>query len=423
MFSIFPYIPLVLSLIYVTSAEFNLNSSNTTNKSLDTLNQTKITLNNTWHYKDAKDDPITESEIKQKLLQQQQQQQQMAKGNGKLLLLNTTAMTNSSSKYLTTNQKPLNDENKVKQLEPKNHQHNRNSNSNHFHQHYSTTTLKFNKGNNENNENNHDNFHLNNKLKTITEDERERDVKENAHNEHNVDPTGKREKMVQNDDNLKEKYQTKYYVATNSLSSGWLGQLPQIQLQPQQLQLFMQQPQLQQEQSSLSSVAAATAAGSLLPQEYHHLSDYRFLFNAERHTNFYLHTLTQPDYVAVATKEAAAAVATTATLASFKQDVAQNIYDTDDDDDDDYYYNYNYYEDDDNDNEYNNDDNDEMEMETMVNLTNPRVLNVVTDTIGAVFGVNTRPVAGIQGIHIEELELYNGLSLRQSRFNPFNPCR
>ncbi|KNC24335.1 hypothetical protein FF38_04620 [Lucilia cuprina] len=366
-------------------------------------------------------------------------------------------MANETTKYLTTNQKHLNA--KQQQQEPKDQQLEQNSNQLQHHYPTTATTLEF---NNTNNENNHDYFNLNNKLKTITEDEmaKEIDAKETKQSGKYNDNNGKHaeQKQKEEEEEVKQKFkenlQTKYYVPLNSFSNDWLGHLPQFQLQPRQLQLFLQQPQLQQEQStsasSSSTAAAATqstlaaAVASLLPQEYHLLSDYSFLFNAERHTGFYLHTLTQQqDYMAVATKQAssqppppaaATAAASAATLASFKQDVAQDLYndedyydaddDVDNNDDEDYYYNF---YDPDEDADANDDENvnasETDAMETMVNLTNPRVLNVVTDTIGAVFGVNTRPVAGIQGIHIEEIQLYNGLSLRQSRFNPFNPCR
>lgn len=418
----------------------------------DTFNQTKITLYTNGDNKDVAkddenvvdddDDPIMGNEIKN----QQQYGFQVPKENSKLLN-KTTALkgatiatetaaairTIETTKYLKTKQKPIEYENE--NYKPKNHH---NQNRYHYHKHYKhnhktnhlydylLTTLKFNQGNS---------FYLNNKLKTIIEkDAMDNDAKQNEYNERQTDKDLKEEEeekqheeKPKNNDNIKEKFQMKYVPAITpsfGFSNGWLGQLPQFQiptlLPQQQLQLFLQQPMQQQQQEQQQQSTIFTTA-SLLPQEYHHLSDYRFLFNAERHTEFYLHTLTNPpDYIAtaaaaVATKDAATQTTTTTTLASFEESE-----DTDEDVDDDVYYDNDYFNDNDDDD---NVKDDEKLSTTMLNLTNPRVLNVVTDTIGAVFGVNTRPVAGIQGIHIEEIELYNGLSLRQSRFNPFNPCR
>lgn len=412
----------------------------------DTFNQTKITLNTNGDNKDVAkddenvvddddDDPIMGNEIKN----QQQYGFQVPKENSKLLLNKTTAVkgatiatetaairTIETTKYLKTKQKPIEYENE--NYKPKNHY---NQNRYHYHKHYKhnhktnhlydylLTTLKFNQGNS---------FYLNNKLKTIIEkDAMDNDAKQNEYNERQTDKDlkeeeeKKHEEKPKNNDNIKEKFQMKYVPAITpsfGFSNGWLGQLPQFQiptlLPQQQLQLFLQQPMQQQQQEQQQQSTIFTTA-SLLPQEYHHLSDYRFLFNAERHTEFYLHTLTNPPAAAVATKDAATQTTTTTTLASFEESE-----DTDEDVDDDVYYDNDYFNDNDDDD---NVKDDEKLSTTMLNLTNPRVLNVVTDTIGAVFGVNTRPVAGIQGIHIEEIELYNGLSLRQSRFNPFNPCR
>lgn len=420
----------------------------------DTFNQTKITLNTNGDNKDVAkddenvvddddDDPIMGNEIKN----QQQYGFQVPKENSKLLLNKTTALkgatiatetaaairTIETTKYLETKEKPIEYENE--NYKPKNHY---NQNRYHYHKHYKhnhktnhlyeylLTTLKFNQGNS---------FYLNNKLKTIIEkDAMDNDAKQNEYNERQTDKDlkeeeeKKNEEKPKNNDSTKEKFQMKYVPAITpsfGFSNGWLGQLPQFQiptlLPQQQLQLFLQQPMQQQQQEQQQQSTIFTTA-SLLPQEYHHLSDYRFLFNAERHTEFYLHTLTNPpDYIAtaaaaaVATKDAATQTTTTTTLASFEESE-----DTDEDVDDDVYYDNDYFNDNDDDD---NVKDDEKLSTTMLNLTNPRVLNVVTDTIGAVFGVNTRPVAGIQGIHIEEIELYNGLSLRQSRFNPFNPCR
>ncbi|XP_014100217.3 uncharacterized protein [Bactrocera oleae] len=123
-----------------------------------------------------------------------------------------------------------------------------------------------------------------------------------------------------------------------------------------------------------------------------HLQDYTFFFNAERHTVFQLHT-----------------------------------------------------------NNYNN-INEKSNSQTVVRVPDlaetvaagsERVLNVVTNSIGAVFGAN--PLSTTAGgtansasttatgatmcahaastIKVEEVQLYNGKSLRQSRFNPFNPTR
>uniref|UniRef100_A0A034WKZ5 Putative phospholipase A1 magnifin n=1 Tax=Bactrocera dorsalis TaxID=27457 RepID=A0A034WKZ5_BACDO len=123
-----------------------------------------------------------------------------------------------------------------------------------------------------------------------------------------------------------------------------------------------------------------------------HLQDYTFFFNAERHTVFQLHT---NNYHNINTRSDSQAVARVPALAE------------------------------------------------TVAAGSERVLNVVTNTIGAVFGANPLPTtAGATAnsasatttgasvsahaaptMQVEEVQLYNGKSLRQSRFNPFNPTR
>ncbi|XP_036328652.1 DEP domain-containing protein DDB_G0279099, partial [Rhagoletis pomonella] len=129
-----------------------------------------------------------------------------------------------------------------------------------------------------------------------------------------------------------------------------------------------------------------------------HLQDYTFFFNAERHTVFQLHT---------------------------NDDNNNN-----------------------NTNQIANNNAMPTSLVSTVTANGGRVLNVVADSIGAVFGVNT-PTTGTTAattdtvaaastaaatasnsatplspqIKVEEVQLYNGKSLRQSRFNPFNPTR
>ncbi|XP_050327692.1 uncharacterized protein LOC126757653 [Bactrocera neohumeralis] len=123
-----------------------------------------------------------------------------------------------------------------------------------------------------------------------------------------------------------------------------------------------------------------------------HLQDYTFFFNAERHTVFQLHTNNYHNINERSDSQPVGRVpALTETVAAGSE----------------------------------------------------RVLNVVTNTIGAVFGANPFPTtAGATAnsasatatgatvsahaaptMKVEEVQLYNGKSLRQSRFNPFNPTR
>ncbi|XP_028898953.1 uncharacterized protein LOC114804495 [Zeugodacus cucurbitae] len=119
-----------------------------------------------------------------------------------------------------------------------------------------------------------------------------------------------------------------------------------------------------------------------------HLQDYTFFFNVERHTVFQLHT---NNYNNINEKSHSQAVGSVTGLAE------------------------------------------------TVAAGSERVLNVVTNSIGAVFGANPpTTAAGVTPnsasttttsahaapiIRVEEVQLYNGKSLRQSRFNPFNPTR
>ncbi|CAD6996071.1 unnamed protein product [Ceratitis capitata] len=146
-----------------------------------------------------------------------------------------------------------------------------------------------------------------------------------------------------------------------------------------------------------------------------HLQDYTFFFNAERHTVFHLHT--SNNYYNGITDKSSSRFSTV--WPTFAETVAAG---------------------------------------------SERILNVVTDPIGAVFAVNTpttiktktsttsssavstkNTVSNRTGItsafttttaytappslpppatiKVEEVQLYNGQSLRQSRFNPFNPTR
>ncbi|XP_017479456.1 PREDICTED: phospholipase A1-like [Rhagoletis zephyria] len=141
--------------------------------------------------------------------------------------------------------------------------------------------------------------------------------------------------------------------------------------------------------------ATQLPAAAIAPQhDQLHLQDYTFFFNAERHTVFQLHTIRHNN----------------------------------------------------NTNQIANNNAMPTSLVSTVTANGGRVLNVVADSIGAVFGVNT-PTSGTTAattdtvaaastaaarqtatplptpIKVEEVQLYNGKSLRQSRFNPFNPTR
>ena len=477
------YFVVLLWLSTATAVQFNWNTLNATNKSLDGLNQNQITLNpiKDDHYDDDanhnvvndgnaiidnNDDPIMTWRIQQN---QQRQHETVFKEKLKSLLKVATATVNTTTRTTipTTNLSINNKKNeKVTSTTSHHLQQERlplNFNNENKCQHFVNNNADEPEPEPEPkpNETNHGNeaadVQLNNKLKndfkqtaddddekrgegdksitantTVIFNDNEYETQENVGQPlnafKNLQAKQTKEEQLrpeesggeaENVDNFKGKYPTKYYASSvYSLSNTafLLGQLPQLQLQPQQLQLF---PQQQQQPT-------ATSSSTLLPpQEYHHLADYRFLFNPERHTEFFLHTLSttannrhlqqqrQRTYDLSDADDTTLAITTTEEIVSYDTttlpSTTNNINDINNDND--------------NDDDKDLNENDENGLGMAMNLTNARFLNVVTDTIGAAFGVNTRPVAGTQGIHTEEIELYNGMSLRQSRFNPFKPCR
>ncbi|XP_061395386.1 uncharacterized protein LOC133330999 [Musca vetustissima] len=169
-----------------------------------------------------------------------------------------------------------------------------------------------------------------------------------------------------------------------------------------------QLPQQQQQQPAATTTAFSIASFS----SDHHLPtvDYRFLFNAESHTEFYLYTKNhnnnnfQGPHISATTKEEEQMKKSQIPESGSKEMSRNSL----------------------------NALNDTISSRSSplpvtiqpANGERQRVLNVVTDTISSVFGVNTRPVAdSIPGIHSEQLQLYNARALRQSRFNPFQPTR
>lgn len=137
-----------------------------------------------------------------------------------------------------------------------------------------------------------------------------------------------------------------------------VGQLPQNEIKIRQ----QQHQQQQQLQSKLEQEQP-----SFLPQEYHHLSDYRLLYNADKETKFLLYTV----------RQAQSHEQKTNSLSPTNASILSSSY--------------------------------------------SKFFNIFSGTITSAFIGPVLPVA--DNIQIEEIELYNGKSLRQSKFNPFNPTR
>lgn len=188
------------------------------------------------------------------------------------------------------------------------------------------------------------------------------------------------------------------FYKSNSLFPLSFGQLPQSLKEPkypkQKQQLSLPQvhhtdsaPHTKDEDAAVDDDEEETVVDDVLQHHQHPFADYRLLFNAERYTEFYLYTLTRPHEITQKISLMGTRIRhedATSTRTSFTAHYPLNA--------------------------------------SMAH-DGGRVLNIVSDTIGAVFGVNVPPVASMQGIHLEPLQLYNSRSLRQSRFNPFNPTR
>ncbi|XP_073819401.1 uncharacterized protein [Musca autumnalis] len=232
----------------------------------------------------------------------------------------------------------------------------------------------------------------------------------------------------EDNNNNKSLQQLKYLKLDegNGLLPLSFGQLPQFQQQQQQdRKLFSPSPTENLQQQTIAANASSFSDDYHQKQQQQQLADYRLFFNAEYHTEFYLYTVKntnnndirnmKPHILTTTPREKMNKnqIPESDTVENSQHSLsALNMAIT-------------------------------ISSSSSTNISNTplpetnltkhplngerhhqRVLNVVTDTISSVFGVNTRPVAdSIPGIHFEQLQLYNARALRQSHFNPFNPTR